>query len=496
MNKKLILSLGFLSALLFFPLRAGGLTQETELAGPLADVQVSAQGLVWQPLVESVGWTLRIAMPDGRVYGQSFAAGEQPFFSLTDATGQPLADGVYTYELFRQVPASEAEKNLDPGVEGVSDLGEPPAALLTQGGVFTILDGAAYLPDPSAVEGPSTDQPVPPLSPDDYVLTEDLIVTQNACIGASCAADMAWTYTPLTLRYVDDRIFFDDPSTSAGFPTNDWAILINDSAQYGAEYFAVQDYTNSTVPFKIRQSAPDNSLYISPSGDIGFGTASPSGELTLADEYQPSLTLQQTIGTYPNQRWDLSGDHTRFFLYDGNNFKTPFGVEVNAPDNSLFVENTGNVGVGTNAPLARLHVVGDLRVDGFVNERSDRASKTAFAAVDNQEILERLASLPVSAWSYKESPGVRHIGPMAQDFRLAFGLGPDDQHIAALDANGVALAAIQALDEKVKGREAQIQELQARFASLETRLAARQSLVSLLCGLLGVFLGLRLGRKR
>ena len=54
-------------------------------------------------------------------------------------------------------------------------------------------------------------------------------------------------------------------------------------------------------------------------------------------------------------------------------------------------------------------------------------------------------ALPISTWSYDDEPGVRHMGPMAQDFSAAFQLGADDRHIFTLDANGVTMASIQAL---------------------------------------------------
>jgi hypothetical protein len=82
--------------------------------------------------------------------------------------------------------------------------------------------------------------------------------------------------------------------------------------------------------------------------------------------------------------------------------------------------------------------------------------------------------LPIMQWSFKEFPGARHLGPMAQDFHAAFGVGLDDKHIATVDADGVALAAIQGLNEKVEVRsqksEVSIQKLRAENAALKQRL--------------------------
>jgi hypothetical protein len=77
---------------------------------------------------------------------------------------------------------------------------------------------------------------------------------------------------------------------------------------------------------------------------------------------------------------------------------------------------------------------------------SDRAAKTNVLPVDNRAILAQVAALPVQTWNYKtQDVSIRHIGPMAQDFYAAFGVGEDDTHITTVDADGVALAAIQGL---------------------------------------------------
>ena len=93
---------------------------------------------------------------------------------------------------------------------------------------------------------------------------------------------------------------------------------------------------------------------------------------------------------------------------------------------------------------------------------SDRNAKKSLLPVDGRETLERLAALPIQTWSYIDHhPSARHMGPMAQDFAAAFGLGTDDKTINPLDANGVALAAIQALYEEVRVLRKRLEELEA-----------------------------------
>jgi len=103
---------------------------------------------------------------------------------------------------------------------------------------------------------------------------------------------------------------------------------------------------------------------------------------------------------------------------------------------------------------------------------SDRDTKTNFATVDERDVLARLAAVPVEAWNYKgEDASVRHIGPMAQDFYAAFNVGEDDTHINPVDANGVALAAIQGLYRMMREKDAEIDALKARVATLEHAVA-------------------------
>ena len=86
---------------------------------------------------------------------------------------------------------------------------------------------------------------------------------------------------------------------------------------------------------------------------------------------------------------------------------------------------------------------------------SDVNMKRNFTSVDPDQILERLATLPIATWSYRtESAHERHIGPMAQDFMATFGVGSSDRTILQVDADGVAFAAIQALYARLKAVEA------------------------------------------
>jgi hypothetical protein len=97
---------------------------------------------------------------------------------------------------------------------------------------------------------------------------------------------------------------------------------------------------------------------------------------------------------------------------------------------------------------------------GCTTAVSDRSLKANIAAVNPRSVLDRLAALPIREWNYKsDEPSVRHVGPMAQDFRAAFDLGADDKHIDMIDANGVTMASIQALYQLMRERDKQVQQM-------------------------------------
>ena len=130
----------------------------------------------------------------------------------------------------------------------------------------------------------------------------------------------------------------------------------------------------------------------------------------------------------------------------------------------------GNFG-SPNQLVFEVTVLGDVSGHSF-NSTSDRNAKENFSSISPAEILQKVTSLPLSQWNFKgEHQDVQHIGPMAQDFHTAFGLnGAEDKRISLTDEGGVALAAIQGLNQKVDEKNAEIQNLKQQNDSLTERL--------------------------
>ena len=114
-----------------------------------------------------------------------------------------------------------------------------------------------------------------------------------------------------------------------------------------------------------------------------------------------------------------------------------------------------------------------LSEGGVWIDSSDRDLKENFTPVDGQEVLASLAEMPITTWNYTaENASIRHMGPTSQDFYAAFGLDKDDGEIFHMDADGVALAAIQGLYEFVQDLKRENAGLKAQLADMGARLAA------------------------
>jgi len=120
---------------------------------------------------------------------------------------------------------------------------------------------------------------------------------------------------------------------------------------------------------------------------------------------------------------------------------------------------------GSGNPTAGVQVAAG---GGSWSSISDRNLKENFSPVDAEDILARLAALPISTWNYKaQDESIRHIGPMAQDLYAAFGVGESNRHITTIDADGIALAAIQGLTAQNQKQKEKIEILEDKLARLE-----------------------------
>lgn len=342
--------------------------------------------------------------------------------------------------------------------------------------------------------------------------TNSLFISSNGYIGFNTSTPMVNLHTKTgntpTLRLEQD--------TSSGFSSQAWDVGGNETN------FFVRDYTNgSKLPFRIAANAPNASIFIAADGDIGFETTTPDG---LFDIAHPLDANNHSLLVNPSGYLGVNID---------NGFSPTglFDVQTTGGSSKFIVATDGNVGVGTNNPIASLDVKsenqklvlsasnptgaawlaiengslnvrqliqannaggfsitredmsngggdykallisdsnGNLTIPGTLSQGSNVDSKENIRTVNGDLLLEKLMKLPISSWNYKtDDDSVVHIGPMAQEFFSQFGLGHSDKAISSLDTSGIAIAAIQALNKKLELKSLELDELKKKLYSLQ-----------------------------
>jgi hypothetical protein len=140
----------------------------------------------------------------------------------------------------------------------------------------------------------------------DSMLLNDLIVSGSECIGMDCVNGEAFSYDTLILKENNLRIYFNDTSTSASFPRNDWRITVNDSANGGRSYFSIDDVDGGT-----------SGLLIEAGGNIGLGSPlAPQGKLDVTTNFNGSGTVSTVptngTGTISSTGTMVTGVNTLF----------------------------------------------------------------------------------------------------------------------------------------------------------------------------------------
>ena len=423
----------------------------------------------------------------------------------------------------------------------------------------------------------------------DIVHLDDTIITFSLCTGNDCVNGENFGFDTFRLKENNLRIHFDDTSNSSSFPSNDWRFVFNDTANGGSNYFAVEDSTANRQVFRVDAGAPADSLRVNSSGNIGVGTSSAIVQVHVVDGNTPTVRLEQNGSSgFTPQAWDLGSNESNFFIRDVTNSSLlPFRIQPGAGNNSLVIENTGDIGLGTNTPTTDLHLfstdggarilveetastttgvagsgdtllelrtnsnsrvllnntntsntwligqsdgiapgslllsaagetfgaggvtgllltaaggflagdfsdgnvefslspTGDALIRGEVtavafNPSSSRTLKENFSEINPLSILDAVVNMPILKWRFKDDgTGASHIGPMAEDFFDLFGLGSDKRRISTVDSDGIALASIQALNQKLALKEQKIIALEAKLIQKDAQIQQNTTLL-------------------
>jgi hypothetical protein len=344
-------------------------------AQPVADVIIQPDGIIFVPMVSYALLEVTISRPDGTIYNRVFESGNEPQVGLSEILGEGRLDCSYIYEL-RVTPDTKWKQREGDEVE--VKYSERP---LVQNGAFTVDRGEIVVPDePEPGEGKSvfTSNAQHNLSgAQDFVINDDLIVDGSACIGFDCVNGESFGFDTLRLKENNLRIKFDDTSTAASYPRNDWQLTANDSANGGASKFSIDDISGNRTPFTVEANARSHSLYVDDGGRIGIRTSTPSLEIHVIDGDTPALRLQQDGSSgFAPQTWDVAGNETNFFIRDvTNGSQLPFRIRPDAPTNSIFIDTDGSIGLGTSSPGFPVHLKTDSSTNAaIVAERTSGAT--------------------------------------------------------------------------------------------------------------------------
>ena len=236
-------------------------------------------------------------------------------------------------------------------------------------------------------------------------------------------------------------------------------LRINGELQVGTEY-----------AFPLTDGSDENILVSDGSGQVSWGTTD-----IIADD-DGTTKIQVEEGNNDNViRFDASGIEAATMTHLMTTINHPTsgsssdhrGLRIhNSGTNANYwnLYTTNSLGTlelysknGGSAEVVRIENDGDIDAKSF-NPTSDFFQKKNITSIDPTTILQTIEDLPISKWQYIGDDDY-HIGPMAQDFYAAFGLGKSDKSINLLDGQGVALAAIQALKKENDGLKEEVQRI-------------------------------------
>jgi len=374
----------------------------------VATMTAGAGSVRWDVSVSYHELTVTVAAPDGQVFRKTYKAGSSVEFKLVDTKGERLPDGQYVYELrvtpqiaadVKETLAAARTKGNDEEVgRDLVKRGLLPARPTVAVGSFSILNGAPVVA--GSVEGNSRRVASAARKPQglrstsgitmtsfrpntgaamsgfrshhatvnpffDFVIADDLIVQGSACVGLDCVDGESFGFDTIRVKENNDRIQFDDTSTSAGFASNNWQIRANSSASGGGNFLAFVDQgatgnsETGTIVFEVDAGAPANSLRVSSAGKVGLRTATPVLDVHANTTDTPAIRLEQNnSGGFTAQTWDVAGNEANFFVRDvTSGSRLPFRIRPGAPTSSIDIAASGNVGIGTASPDTRLSVL-------------------------------------------------------------------------------------------------------------------------------------------
>ena len=210
-------------------------------------------------------------------------------------------------------------------------------------------------------------------------------------------------------------------------------------------------------------AAAQGTLFVE--GDnVGIGTDTPATSLhVLKSDGTAKIRVEETSSTVQaRELFQLVNNGGPFFIFADSNLGQSYSFAMGGTGDFI-ISQQQHPGVEF-----RMTSTGNVTILGSLSQGSSRTIKQGIDPVEPSAVLKRVIALPIDTWSYKaDGSSIRHLGPMAEDFRSAFGLGNSDKTISTIDTSGVALAAVQGLYELVQDQHVEIETLKGQIAELQ-----------------------------
>lgn len=345
-----------------------------------------------------------------------------------------------------------------------------------------------------SLDGRSTVAPTGSACPGSWTLDGNAANPAGSYVGTADLQDLVFKTNGSTRAIIRTNGGTELYPWSSAAPIGQGAFSSNFSnGAAGAYSFAAgwNSKTNNTGSFvwgdrdstAIYQDTGANQFIIGAKGGVGIntstaddGTAPLNKTLTLAPvDGSSAVSFAMRVGT--NQSWqfaNLFSAMTYGFSNSGSlTLSAVFGTNQTIGLNGAIGTAAQPLKVGHDASTGNGAY---LSGGGVWTNASSRFFKQGFADVDSAAVLAKLVKMPIQTWTYLDGGATdgRHLGPVAEDFATAFGLGQDSQHISTVDANGVALVAIQGLNSKLEGDNAELRgrldQVQAENDALRERI--------------------------
>jgi hypothetical protein len=400
-------------------------------------VRITAQGDVSEMRVD-------VADESGDVVFQSGAiTGNQLDWKMTDAQGERVAAGTYLVTVTFRTAAGKLRKRVEQvTVEEVEKVNAPtPAA-----------PQATPTPVPVKTTGTVTANRIPKfvsIGPSQATVTNSIITESATKIGINTTAPVsklhivsASTDLPPRLQATGTTSYAAGWDFYHGTTGKGYVGVPGTGTNFGSGELILYGGPGTKTSL---WAGENRAVTILTNGKVGIGTANPTG------------AMLHVISSGTNAVYGEGAvDGVQGFSTSSTNGAGIFGSNTAGGYAGYF--------------NGRVKVDGALTVSSCTGctMQSDQHLKTNFSAINPRLVLDRLSAIPIRAWNYKsDEPTVRHLGPMAQDFRTAFNLGVDDKHIDMIDANGVTMAAIQGLYQMMQEKDRQIAQLQSQVVQLQ-----------------------------